>query len=389
MLHKYHGNIHYREIAKKSNEIKDLREYSTCGTQGRSIGGHLEGRVDRGIKVSNVPPLNPKGTWNMKITNKIGLPEALIDGIVAIRGEYNRGDCDFTATQLSKPPMMVRLERDHHSELEADAIDMLWSIFGSAFHLIASRGASSARGEISELRLTSVFAGKNKNWVISGQADLYSSKEKTIYDYKTTSPWVMVFNPDGQVEWEQQLNVLAVIYRRNNYEVKKIKDVLLFRGWSSSEAKRNPQYPKEKAMVLPQKMWSEEQVNSYIIGRCELFDNALRCPDVEIGKAACPPCSNDEKWCRNEGWAVQKIGRQRARKVFKPDKLSQANELAEELGNLYVVLPRYGRRVRCEEACLVSKWCPDWRDYQERIRIAAEEDNEDSEINIVDWDKNK
>lgn len=322
----------------------------------------------------------------MKITNKLGLPEALVDGIALMRQDYKRGDCDYTATQLSKPPMIVRLERDHAHEIEVDAIDMLWSMFGSAFHLLASRGASAKREEIAELRLFATYTKGRKKWIVSGQADLYSGMSKTIYDYKTTSPWTVVFNPKGQPEWEQQLNVLADIFRKNNYGVKGIADVLLFRGWSSSEAKRTPTYPREKAVVLSQDIWPEGQVYSYVVHRCSIFDSALNCSPEEIGSKKCPPCSSEEQWCRSEGWAVQKIGRQRARRIFKPDKLGDAQKLAEDLGNMFMVLPRFGRRVRCEEACTVNKWCKDWNNYKERLALAEKETDEDGPPNPTNWD---
>lgn len=326
----------------------------------------------------------------MKITNKLGLPEALIDGLIAIRNDYQRGECDFTATQLSRPPMIVRLERDHSRELEEDAEDMMWSAFGSAFHLIAARGASKARQEIAEMRLSSTFEGKfgrkKRRWVVSGQADLYERKTETIYDYKTVSPWVMVFNTHGQPEWEHQLNVLAELFVRNQMPVRKLADVLLFRGWSQSDSKRNTAYPISKVMVLEQRIWPGDQVNSFVVGRCALLSAALECDENKIGTKVCPPCTRDEQWCRAEGWAVQKIGRQRAKRVFKPDQLEAANKTAADLGSLFMVLPRFGRRARCESNCAVNKWCPDWKRYLEQLNIAEGEKDEEGPPNPMDWE---
>lgn len=327
----------------------------------------------------------------MKITNKLSIPEALVDGIRAIRSDYQRGECDYTVTQLSKPPMIVRLERDHASELEDDVENMVWAAFGSAFHLIAARGASKERDEIAEERKSSIFSGrynrKTRKWTVSGQVDIYEGTTKTIYDYKTVSPWVMVFNENGQEEWENQLNVLAEIFRRNDLEVERIANVLLFRGWSESESKRNPKYPKSKMMIVDQEIWSRERTNKFVVERCKLLTSALECREEEIGTEKCPFCDKEEQWRRDEGWAVQKIGRQRAKKIFPPGEFDKAEEYAKSLSNLYVVLPRYGRRIRCESACLVSRWCKDWQRYNEMLVEAEKEIEEEGPVNPIDWNK--
>ena len=51
----------------------------------------------------------------MKITNELGLPEALV---AAVRNDpYDAGTCDISVTKLISPPRMVALEAEHGKEI--------------------------------------------------------------------------------------------------------------------------------------------------------------------------------------------------------------------------------------------------------------------------------
>jgi hypothetical protein len=77
---------------------------------------------------------------------------------------------------------------------------MLWSLLGSALHVVMERGETS--GWIKEERLFAEVDGVS----ISGAIDLQEEGESgiTIYDYKFTSAWAVMQEKE---EWTQQLNI--------------------------------------------------------------------------------------------------------------------------------------------------------------------------------------
>mgnify|MGYP003704311211 CR=1 FL=1 len=92
----------------------------------------------------------------MKLTNKFNLPETIIN--VIKRPRYDKGDSQISATEILNSPRIVQLKRKHWDELEQDASEMVWSLFGSAVHEIMQHGKSDHH--IVEERLHTVF----QNW---------------------------------------------------------------------------------------------------------------------------------------------------------------------------------------------------------------------------------
>ncbi len=74
----------------------------------------------------------------MKLTNKFELPDTFIN--VINRPTYNKGDAEISVTEILNSPRIVHLKRLHWDDLEQDAADMVWSLFGSAVHEILQHG---------------------------------------------------------------------------------------------------------------------------------------------------------------------------------------------------------------------------------------------------------
>jgi hypothetical protein len=72
-------------------------------------------------------------------------------------------------------------------------------------------------------------------------------------------------------------------------------------------------------------------------------------------------CSNEERWYSGDKWAIKKLGRKSAVKVF--DSEDKAQEELEEFypdPDIFSLEYRAGKYRRCEEYCDVSKWCRIW-----------------------------
>ena len=109
----------------------------------------------------------------MKITNKAGLPEAIVQAVRA--DPYDKGEARFSVTELIGPPIIRLLRQRHEDEVEEDAADRIWSLLGTAVHGVLERAASSEDGNIEfiEKRLFIERLGVK----IGGQIDLCRSKD--------------------------------------------------------------------------------------------------------------------------------------------------------------------------------------------------------------------
>ncbi len=283
----------------------------------------------------------------MKITNKAGLPAPLVRAIEL--DPYDASEVDYSTTTLIKPPRIVALERQHAAELEEDASDRIWALFGQLGHLVLER-AGGEGDEIVERRVIAERLGKK----IGGQVDLLYGG-KTLVDYKFTSQYSV---KDGvKPEWEQQHNINALLCRENGIHVTSAEIVACYRDWSVAEARRDRDYPQTQVQVFPVKLWSPEVQESYLADRISRHVRAM----VEL-----PLCTPLERWARPEKWAVMKEGNKRALKLH--DSEAQA---AEHLGHVgvnakYYVEHRPGINVRCTDYCSVGAqgFCSWWNEQQ-------------------------
>jgi PD-(D/E)XK nuclease superfamily len=288
----------------------------------------------------------------MKVTNKYNVPETLMT--LATREFYSKGASQYSVTELLSPPRIRRLREQYDEKMVEDVSDGLWSLLGSALHVVMER--SITEGYISEERL---FANVDEV-TISGQIDVQKETPEglVIIDYKMTSAWsVMVNKP----EWEQQLNV----YKWLVETVKKRKVVGLqicafIRDFSNHDAREN--YPKAPIHMVDIPMWDAVKTESYVRERLEEHRNAKMFAD--FGEEL-PLCSDEERWMRETVYAVKRDGRKTAIKLFKS--IEEANELAEKEKGY--VETRKGEFVRCTgNYCGVAQWCSQ---YQGEINESA------------------
>jgi hypothetical protein len=92
----------------------------------------------------------------MKITNRFNLPDAFYN--FARNDKYSRGKADISVTTLIDSPR-VRLMRDkYNDQLETDASDMIWALFGTAVHHVLE-SADDPSHVMMEERLYAEVAG--------------------------------------------------------------------------------------------------------------------------------------------------------------------------------------------------------------------------------------
>lgn len=281
----------------------------------------------------------------MKVTNKFGVPAPLLT--LANAEYYSKGDASYSVTELMSPPKIRRLREQHDGDIETDVSDMLWSMLGSALHVVMERGVTE--GWVSEERLFLEIDGVT----ISGAIDLQHNTPfgLEIIDYKMTSAWSVMRE---KAEWVQQLNIYKYLVEKVKGErVVSLKVCAFIRDFSRHDAR--DEYPKAPIHMVDLPVWSTEETEAYIKQRLEMHRNAKVAAD--LGDEL-QPCTDEERWTSETVYAVKREGRKTAIKLFKS--IEEANELAEKEKGYVETRP--GEPKRCTgNYCSVADWCQQYQ----------------------------
>lgn len=292
----------------------------------------------------------------MKLTNKNALPDTIIN--VIKRPEYNKGKSNMSVTELLNSPRIVQLKRKHWDELEEDASDMVWSIFGTAIHGVLEHGKDDHH--IVEERIHIKLDGMH----ISGAIDLQEVEEDGIIvsDYKTTSAWAVL---NEKQDWHNQLNSYAyLVEAAKKIPVKKLQIVAIVRDWSRRDAATREGYPKAPIVVIDIPLWPYAHREAYVRDRISLHGDAFFEMEME---GELPECTPDEMWEKPTTYALKKDGNVRAKSVHETREaaekaLADATEKAKK-GEKFLIEVREGDRTRCSGFCQVAGMCSQYKTY--------------------------
>ncbi len=289
----------------------------------------------------------------MQITNRAGLPDAIVRAVVNDPYPYGRTG-DISVTRLIDAPQIRALQRRHWDTLAEDAADRIWALLGQAVHSVLERAETEA---LTEERLFAEVEG----WTISGQFDrlAYFPGTGLLQDYKVTSTWSVIEGP--KPEWARQLNCLRYLATRNGYPVDRLQVVAILRDWSRGRARAGGDYPQAQVATVEIPVWPMAETHDYVRARVRLHQHA---EEQAARGEALPECTAAERWAQPEAYAVMKPGRKTALRVLEDRAAAEA--LAAESRARVEVRP--GRSVRCEAYCAVREVCPQWA----RIAGAAE-----------------
>lgn len=288
----------------------------------------------------------------MKITNKFNIPQTFLN--VLDRPTYSKGKAHLSVTQLLNSPKIVALTKKFEDQIEQDAADMVWSIFGSAVHNVLEHGKDE--NHIVEQRIHKDYEG----WHISGAIDLQVVNEKGIdvKDYKTTTVWAVM---NEKFEWEVQLNIYAgLVEDVKLVPVTSVGIVAIIRDWNRRESTTRDGYPEAPIKEIPIRLWSKEERDEFISNRIALHS---ACEFAIETDGDLPDCTPDEMWEKQTVWAIKKIGNKRAHSLF--DNESLAVDALADLGDKYEMEVRKGERTRCTNFCPVNTWCNQYKTYLE------------------------
>ncbi|MHC1728534.1 MAG: hypothetical protein AB9866_21460 [Syntrophobacteraceae bacterium] len=290
------------------------------------------------------------------LTNRMNLPQQILTAIR--RDPYSRGDADISVTQLIKPPRIVQLQKRHDEQIQEDASDRIWALLGQLGHAILERGDPT--GAVHEKRISVMVDG----WKVSGASDVYVTQQAiyeadvityreippTIRDYKFIKVMAAGFDhPD----WEEQLNLLAYLWREQGFPVDNLEIVAIYRDWSKVLYERNPHGYPPAAKVYKQKLWDHELQERFIGQRVAMHKMAERVEDKFL-----PFCTPEDQWRRPPKWAVMHPKKVKAVKLC--DTHDEAQTYILGIGKdraAHFIEHRPSVATRCEMFCDVNCFC--------------------------------
>jgi hypothetical protein len=288
----------------------------------------------------------------MEVTNVHGVPEPLVT--LAKREYYSKGDSQYSVTEIMSPPKIRRMREQYNDQIKQDASDMLWTLLGSALHVVMERGETP--GWLKEERLFAEVNGVK----ISGAIDLQEETPNgvIIHDYKFTSAWAVMQEKE---EWTQQLNIYKwLVETVKRKKVVGLKICALVRDFNRHDRKEG--YPAAPICMVDVPMWDSVTTETYIRERLEMHREAKMRAD--FGEKL-QNCSNEERWMSETTYAVKREGRKTAIRVFKT--IEEATALAEKEKGY--VETRLGEARRCAgNYCGVAQWC---EQYQGELNVPA------------------
>jgi len=277
----------------------------------------------------------------MKLTNKLGLPEAVVRAVAA--DDYSRGKADISVTGVISSPRIAYLREQHDDEITEDVSERIWSLWGRAVHYILERTGDDAKSLVEERLYTEC-----EGWIVSGAFDRLALIEEQsdtflLQDWKNVSVWAVMLG--AKIEWERQANLYALLLRRHSFPVAKAQIVAILRDWKKREAEWKPDYPQAPVVVLDIPLWPAAQQDAFLAERVRLHQQAREGGEL-------PLCTAEERWERPTKWAVLKEGAKRA------TRLCNSQEEAEALLKPgYIVQRRDGESTRCKSYCSALPFC--------------------------------
>lgn len=297
----------------------------------------------------------------MKITNKLNLPAPFVEAAKG-DGRHDPKPKTYSVTQMNKGIRQVLLERRHADEIEQDASEMVWAIFGTAVHSIFEAAAETD----TQIKEGFVKADMPHGYTLTGIFDLYDDATGTVTDWKTASVWKAVY--DEWDDYRDQLLTYCWILRNMGFEARRGQIVALLKDHSKSKAKYDRDYPQHPVYVKTFD-FTDDQIDARGLWLRERFaeiEEREKMTDDEL-----PLCSPEERWAKPTKWAVMKKGRKSAIRLYDNQHDAEVRARTENTTGAtapYYVEERPGIDGRCPDYCAAAPFCSYYREkYSEKI----------------------
>jgi hypothetical protein len=294
----------------------------------------------------------------MIITNKLNMPEAYVK---AIQNSRHNADKCLSATTLLKGTKEIILTDRHFDEIEVDAADEVWAVFGTAVHAILEHQEDEAFKE--ESFSVGVF-----DYKVTGKVDRYDMKNETIEDWKTASVWKVLYKDFD--DWKKQGLIYAYLLKQSGLNVRHIRFIALLKDHSKTEAKRRTDYPQSPVYIYEFDVLPDELTGIEALIKAKVLEVSCNADKADDEIAGCTP---SERWGTDPKFAVMKEGRKTAVKVC--DTEEEALNFIEELEkdkDKHFVEERKGVDKKCEDYCPCAAFCSYYKAMHQNEQVTLE-----------------
>lgn len=280
----------------------------------------------------------------MIITNQFNLPQTLVD---ACKRDHTLQPNEYRVTSLLNGIREILLTRRHDHEIEVDVSEMIWAIFGRAVHSIFERQASP--DYFKEERLYCEFG----DYTLSGQFDEYHIDGMELNDFKVSSIYKVKLGEFD--DWRKQQLIYAYLLMRHSIPVCRGKVTALLRDWTPYKARQDKDCPPLQ-VYIKEFAFNEQDIHdieAFIEITFAEIDRWKNEPDDSL-----PVCTPEQRWYRDEKYAVMKEGNKRASRLCESEQ--DAEKWIEEngkKGNKYRVDLRPGDNIKCMDYCKARQFC--------------------------------
>jgi hypothetical protein len=298
----------------------------------------------------------------MKFTNKLNLPQYLVDWLSKDNYDYATTPNTISATGLMKPIRPTILTARHGDKLEIDVSELFASRFGNAVHDSIERVETP--GVSKEQRIVRKLLIDDVEYTVTGKYDLLVENDgiHTIRDIKTTSVWAYIFGGKDE-DYKTQLSIYRWLLSET-HQVNPIAYIdFFFTDWQGSKARSEDNYPQHriqpgyKIELLP-----IDVTEAMIIEKLILLKQNQDVPDDDL-----PECTKEELWAEEDTFALYKIGNKRATKVFDNKQVAEQYQEANNIKGY--IQDRPGKVKRCKY-CSAAPFCNQFKQLQEYKLIA-------------------
>lgn len=293
----------------------------------------------------------------MKFTNKLGLPQYLVDWLMNDDYDYNDAPNTISATGILKPIRASLITSRHVNELEIDVSELMASRYGNAIHDSIER--IKTPGVTKEIRTTKKIMVDGVEFTITGKYDLLIEQDGiyTLRDIKSTSVWTKIYGGKDD-DYRGQLSIYRWLLS-DSYNINPIAYIdFFFTDWQSAKAKQEDNYPSHRIFTGHKiDLLSLEATEAMIREKLKLYLLHKDTSDDDL-----PECSSEELWAEEDTYALYKIGNKRATKVCATE--DAAKQYQQDNNIKGYIQHRPGKVKRCKY-CSAAPFCNQFKRLQE------------------------
>ena len=258
---------------------------------------------------------------------------------------YSKGSCDFSVTEILKPPQQTSLALDNEPR-DLGEYKNLASWVGTAVHeQLEKYGREHYPDAVHEERLLYCFEVNGRKVTLGGKPDTLHPEQRVIQDYKCVKEGGLPKDNEPKYDhyWQAQFN--SYLARRNQIEIDFFQIDYIGIDWRQKPFAKIEDVPWKPVVgtILP-----DSEILPRLMIHLEAHVNA------KLGKAR--ECTDVERWMKPSVYAVKKKGAKRSRK-----NCSSEIEARQHMKPGDEVEFRQGEYTRCERFCDYSNSCPQFK----------------------------